>query len=57
MEKFFRIAIICFGLYCVLYWAANNPKSVARLKATVDNVASDTVDKAKEIANNLTDEE
>tara|TARA_Y100000296_G_C4973382_1_gene157023 strand:+ start:243 stop:416 length:174 start_codon:yes stop_codon:yes gene_type:complete len=57
MEKLFRIVLVGLALYCVLYWAANNPKSVARLKATVDNVASDTVDKAKEIANNLTDEE
>jgi len=57
MEKLFRIVLVGLALYCVLYWAANNPKSVARLKATVDNVASDTVDKAKEIADDLTDEE
>tara|TARA_Y100000310_G_C20498694_1_gene722822 strand:- start:777 stop:950 length:174 start_codon:yes stop_codon:yes gene_type:complete len=57
MRKLFRIALVCVGLYGLLYWASNNPKSLASVKASVDSAIESTVDKAKEIGNNLTDEE
>ena len=57
MRKLFRIALVCVGLYGLLYWASNNPKSLASVKASVDSAVEATVDKAKEIGNNLTDEE
>lgn len=57
MEKLFRIALVCIALYGLLYWASNNPKSLANIKASVDSAVEATVDKAKEIGNNLTDGE
>ena len=55
MEKMFRIALVCVGLYGLLYWAVNNPKSAANVKTVIDNTADDVVDKAKDVAGNLTD--
>ena len=57
MDKVFRIVLICIVAYGVLYWASNNPKSVTKLKNAIDTTASQTVEKAKGVANNLTDEE
>ena len=57
MSKLFRGIAVALVLYGLLYWAVNNPKSVAKVKTTIDNTASETVEKAKDIADNLTDEE
>tara|TARA_Y100000034_G_scaffold16913_1_gene18358 strand:- start:975 stop:1148 length:174 start_codon:yes stop_codon:yes gene_type:complete len=57
MKQLFRIALVCIGVYGLLYWATNNPKSLASVKASVDAGIEATVSKAKEIGNNLTDEE
>ena len=56
MEKLFRIALICIALYGLLYWASNNPKSLAYIKSSVDSAIEVVVDKTKEVGNNLTDE-
>jgi hypothetical protein len=55
VEKMFRISLVCLGLYGLLYWAVNNPKSAANVKTVIDNTADDVVDKAKDVAGNLTD--
>ena len=55
MKKIFRISLVCLGLYGLLYWAVNNPKSAANVKTVIDNTADDVADKAKDAADNLTD--
>ena len=57
MDKVFRIVLICVVVYGVLYWASNNPKSVTKLKNTIDTTASQTFERAKGVADSLTDEE
>ena len=57
MDKVFRIVLICVVVYGVLYWASNNPKSVTKLKNTIDTPASQTIERAKGVADSLTDEE
>jgi len=57
MKKVLKIIVGCLFLYGLLYWAVNNPKSASSVKDVIDNTASDAVDKAKDITDNLTDEE
>jgi len=57
MNKLFKIIFVCVVAYSLLCWAVNNPNSAAKVKITIDNTASETVERAKDIANNLTDEE
>ena len=55
MKKVFRVSLVCLGLYGLLYWAVNNPRSAAYVKVAIDNAADDVADKAKDVADNLTD--
>jgi len=55
MKKVFRVSLVCLGLYGLLYWAVNNPRSAASVKTAIDNTADDVADKAKDVADNLTD--
>ena len=57
MKKLFKVALACLLVYGLLYWAVNNPNSVSSVKTTIDNTADSVVGKAKDIADNLTDEE
>ena len=57
MKKLFKVTLACLLVYGLLYWAVNNPNSASSVKATIDNTADSVVGKAKDIADNLTDEE
>jgi len=50
VKTLLRVSIGAFALYAVLYWAVNNPKSMANIKISIDETASNFVD-------SLTDEE
>jgi len=57
MNKVLKIIAGCLFLYGLLYWAVNNPKSASNVKEAIDHTASEAVDRAKDITDNLTDEE
>ena len=57
MNKLFKVIFVCVVAYGLLYWAVNNPNSASDVKETIETTAGVAVEKAKDIADNLTDEE
>jgi len=57
MNKLFKIIFVCVVAYRLLYWAVNNPNSASDVKESIETTAGVAVEKAKDIADNLTDEE
>ena len=57
MSKLFKVIFVCVVAYGLLYWAVNNPNSASNVKETIEATAGVAVEKAKDIADNLTDEE
>jgi hypothetical protein len=57
MSKLFKIIFVCVVAYGLLYWAVSNPNSASNVKETIEATAGVAVEKAKDIADNLTDEE
>ena len=44
MKSILKIVLGSLALYGLLYWASNNPKSVANIKDSIDETAKDVVD-------------
>ena len=57
MKSLIKLALICCGLYFLLAWATNNPKSAAHMRAEIEDAADATAQKVGEIAESLTDKE
>ncbi len=53
MKNLLAVIIVIAGLYAVLYWAAENPKSVKKIHQKVDHTVETTVDKGERAVNVL----
>lgn len=54
MNKFLFTIFIIIGLYGLLSWAADNPRSISNLHQKVDDTVISTVDKGERAAFELT---
>jgi len=57
VNKLFKIIFVCVVFYGLLSWAVNNPNSASNVKESIETTAGEAVEKAKNITDNLIDEE
>jgi hypothetical protein len=53
MTKVFTVLFVILGLYGLLTWAADNPKSVKKIHQKVDDTVASTVDKGERAVGEL----
>lgn len=53
MKNILAVIIVIIGLYAILDWAAENPKSVRQIHQKVDDTVASTVDKGERAVGEL----